>query len=185
MGFSFPQTIEGDTHSFSLHYVDWQNPERNVYHVTEEFVVERQRSHQTRRPDIVCFVNGIPFVVIECKRPDLQTPDGGLPYEEAVSQMLRNQKEEEIPHLFVYSQLLMAVSTNHAYFATTATPKKFWSVWREEEREAHDAKTHALINRPLTDEITNDFYDWRDDAIWARREFIGSCLLYTSPSPRD
>lgn len=173
LGIALPQTIEGDTRSFSLYYVDWQNPDRNVYHVTEEFAVERQRSHRTRRPDIVCFVNGIPFAVIECKRPDLQTPDGGLPYEEAVSQMLRNQKEEEIPHLFAYSQLLMAVSTNHAYYATTATHKKFWSVWREEELEAHEARTQALINIPMPDEYKDDFFDWRDDALWARREFEG------------
>jgi type I restriction enzyme R subunit len=132
LGISLPQTIQGDTRSFSLQYVDWKNPENNFYHITEEFVVERQRSHQTRRPDIVCFVNGIPFAVIECKRPDLQIKEGGLPYEEAVSQMLRNQKEGEIPQLFAYSQLLMAVSTNHAYYATTATPKKFWTLWREE-----------------------------------------------------
>lgn len=178
LGISRPQTIQGDTRSFSLHYVDWQNPERNVYHITEEYVVERQHSHQTRRPDIVCFVNGIPFVVIECKRPDLETPDGGLPYEEAVSQMLRNQKEEEIPHLFAYSQLLMALSTNHAYYATTATPKKFWAKWREEDAEAHEAITHKLVNMPIPDQIKDDFYDWRDDATWVRREFEGKgeCL---------
>ena len=100
LGTSLEQIINGDRRSFSLRYIDWQHPENNVYHVTEEYTVERRKSHQTRRPDIVCFVNGIPLVVIECKRPDLQTPKGGLPYEEAVSQMLRNQRDENIPHLF-------------------------------------------------------------------------------------
>ena len=71
LGTSLQQTIDGDKKSFSLHYIDWQHPERNVYHVTEEFSVEKRGSHETRRPDIVCFVNGIPLVVIECKRPDL------------------------------------------------------------------------------------------------------------------
>jgi type I restriction enzyme R subunit len=69
LGTSLPQTIDGDTRSFSLHYIDWQHPENNVYQVTEEYVVERRRSHLTRRPDVVCFVNGIPLAVIECKRP--------------------------------------------------------------------------------------------------------------------
>ena len=77
LGKSLPQTIDGDTKSFPLLYIDW-NPEtfltNNVFHVTEEFEVERTASHETRRPDIVLFVNGIPLAVIECKRPDLKEP---------------------------------------------------------------------------------------------------------------
>lgn len=64
LGISLPQTVGGDTRHYSLQYIDWEQPENNVYHVTEEFVVERERSHLTRRPDIVCFVNGLPFAVI-------------------------------------------------------------------------------------------------------------------------
>ncbi|NLF77127.1 MAG: type I restriction endonuclease subunit R [Chloroflexi bacterium] len=171
LGTSLEQTIGGDRRGFSLHYIDWQHPENNVFHVTEEFAVERRKSHRTRRPDIVCFVNGIPFAIIECKRPDLQKKDGGLPYEEAVEQMLRNQKEDEIPHLFVYSQLVLAVSTNHAYYATTATSKKFWTMWNEEDAETHEARTRALINIPLDANFKDTFYGWRDHADTVRREF--------------
>ena len=173
LGFSYNQTVAGDTRAYDLRYIDWAHPENNVYHITEEFVVEREGSHKTRRPDIVCFVNGIPFVVIECKRPDLKTKDGGLPYEEAVSQMLRNQKVGEIRQLFVYSQILLALSTNHAYYATTNTDKKFWSVWHEENPEAHEIETQKVINTPFPEELKSDFYGWRDDAFWARREFEG------------
>ena len=60
LGTSLTQTIDGDRKSYSLHYIDWQHPERNVYHVTDEFAVEKRGSHSTRRPDIVLFVNGIP-----------------------------------------------------------------------------------------------------------------------------
>ncbi len=171
LGISLPQTVHGDTRHYSLRYIDWEHPENNVYHITEEFAVEREGSHQTRRPDIVCFVNGIPLAVIECKRPDLQTSDGGLPYEEAISQHLRNQKEGEIRHLFAYSQLLLAVSTNHAAYATTGTPKKFWSSWREEDAASHETRCLPLINKPLPPEIKDSFYDWREHSDWVRREF--------------
>jgi type I restriction enzyme, R subunit len=171
LGISLPQTVSGDTRHYSLHYVDWEHFENNVYHITEEFVVEREGSHQTRRPDIVCFVNGIPFAVIECKRPDLQMGDGGLPYEEAISQHLRNQKEGEIRHLFAYSQLLLAGSTNHAAYATTGTPKKFWAGWREEDPASHEARCQPLINQSLPPEIKDSFYDWREHSDWVRREF--------------
>jgi type I restriction enzyme R subunit len=171
LGIALPQTVEGDIHSFSLHYIDWKHPENNVYHVTEEFNVEREGSHQTRRPDIVCFVNGIPFVILECKRPDLIIKEGGLPYEEAISQQLRNQKEGEIRHLFAYSQLLLAVSTNHAAYATTGAKKAFWSAWKEEDATAHEVRIQALVNVPLLGELKDTFYDWREDAAWVRHEF--------------
>src|SRR5207253_10106490 len=53
----------------SLRFIDWARPERNVYHVSDEFAVESAGATETRRPDLVLFVNGIPFTVIECKRP--------------------------------------------------------------------------------------------------------------------
>ncbi|MDP2229042.1 MAG: type I restriction endonuclease, partial [Moraxellaceae bacterium] len=67
LGVALEQSIEGDLKSFTLNYVDWRNPANNVYHVAAEFVVERTRSVETCRPDVVLFVNGIPFAVIECK----------------------------------------------------------------------------------------------------------------------
>ncbi|MBN1122216.1 MAG: type I restriction endonuclease subunit R [Anaerolineae bacterium] len=170
LGTSLPQTLDGDTRSYSLHYIDWQHPENNVYHVTEEFSVERTGSYQTRRPDIVCFVNGIPLVVIECKRPDKES-EHGKGVEEGVSQHIRNQKPDEIPHLFAYSQLLLAISTNDAKYATTGTDSKFWSVWKEENLQAHEAATRDLIGQPLSEDQQARLYDWRDDAYWVRRHF--------------
>ncbi|NVM22837.1 MAG: HsdR family type I site-specific deoxyribonuclease, partial [Desulfobacterales bacterium] len=173
LGTSLKQTIHGDTKSFSLHYVDWQHPENNVYHVTDEFPVEKRGSRETRRPDIVCFVNGIPLVVIECKRPNLER-GGGRAVEEAIEQMLRNQRNDEIPNLFVYSQLLLAVSVNDAYFATTGTPKKFWTIWREQAHGAFvdiDPDVHPLINRSLTEADKQHLYSWRENAFWVRRHF--------------
>ena len=80
LGASFQQSIDGDLRSFTLQYVDWKNPENNVYHVTEEFVVERAGSEQTRRPDVVLFVNGIPLAVIECKSSEIKKQTKSLTY---------------------------------------------------------------------------------------------------------
>jgi len=145
LGKSLQQSVGGDVKSFSLHYIDWEHPERNVYHVTEEFAVERPGSYQTYRPDIVLFVNGIPLCVIECKSPNLKEP-----IREAISQQIRNQKEEGVPGLFVYSQLLLALAKNETKYATTGTPGGFWSVWRE-ETPGYEEKLAELVNIPLTD----------------------------------
>ena len=61
LGKAMEQTIDGDRKSFTLQYIDWRNPANNVFHVVEEFEVERTGSNQLCRPDLVLFVNGIPF----------------------------------------------------------------------------------------------------------------------------
>lgn len=143
LGKSFQQSIYGDVKSFQLNYIDWDNPENNVFHVTAEFPVERTGSHETRRPDIVLFVNGIPLVVIECKRPDIKEP-----MEAAIKQQVRNQKDDEIPKLFLYSQILLGLSKTEAMYATTGTPLKFWSIWREDNI---DDELFKLINNLLSE----------------------------------
>lgn len=130
LGKSFTETVQGDSKGFSLKYMDWDTIGNNVFHVTEEFEVEGLKGK--RRPDLVLFVNGIPFVVIENKRRDKNES-----LEEAISQSQRNQnKENGIPKLFHYAQLLLAMQPNHAKYATTATEPKFWSVWKEDNEKA-------------------------------------------------
>lgn len=146
LGKSFQQSIHSDLRSFSLRYIDWSHPENNSYHVTEEFTVEREGSERTRRPDMVLFVNGIPFVVMECKSNDIKDA-----VDVAISQMIRNQKPGEIPHLFHYAQLLLAVCGQEAKYATVGTGKKHWSVWREKENQAaFEQDVLEIVNRNLS-----------------------------------
>ena len=143
LGTTITKAIEGDSKSYSFRYVDWQNPENNVYHVTAEFSVERTRSHETARPDIVLFVNGIPFAVIECKSPKLEVA-------QAVSQMIRNQRDEYIPALFTYVQLVVGTNKNHCKCATVGTAAKYWAVWREEPEEKDSSssqKPNSLLDQ--------------------------------------
>jgi type I restriction enzyme R subunit len=130
LGKSVVQTVDGAQRSFTIRYVDWDEPANNIYHVVEEFAVEREGSTETRRPDIVCFVNGIPFLVIECKASSLP---GQVPVEVAISQHLRNQGRGEVPRLFHYAQLLLALAVNDARYGTTGTPLPYWYTWRERE----------------------------------------------------
>lgn len=149
LGVALEQAIEGDLKSFTLNYVDWRNPGNNVYHVTAEFSVERTRSYDTARPDIVLFVNGIPFVVIECKSPKVEV-------EQAVSQMIRNQRDEYIPRLFTYTQMVLGVNKNDARYAATGTPAKFWSKWKE---DVSDAALQPLLEAPLPERVKASLFD--------------------------
>lgn len=132
LGKAIQQTVDGEKKSFTLRFIDWEKPENNTFHITEEFTVATcGGSVPTRRPDLVGFVNGIPFLVIECKRPAL--PGGKDPLAEAISQQLRNQGVHEIPQLFHFAQMVLALSANQAKYAATGTPLKFWQCWREQE----------------------------------------------------
>ena len=138
LGKSVPQSVDGSRQSFTVRYIDWENPVNNVYHVTEEFEVEASGTTETRRPDLVLLVNGIPFVVVECKPGALS--GGKVPVDEAISQHLRNQGESEIPRLYHFAQLLLALAVNEAKYGATGTPLRFWYQWREQDAEAKLAK---------------------------------------------
>ena len=139
LGKSYPETVgDGKMLSFNLKYIDWDNPQNNVFHVTEEFAVDSRDRRHNARPDIVLFINGIPFAVIECKAPH-------IPVEEAVGQMIRNQQAAYIPQLFKFAQLVVATNKNAVKYATVGTPKKFWSVWKEQDDEWLQTRLKALV----------------------------------------
>lgn len=141
LGTTITKTIEGDSKSYSFKYIDWENPTSNAFHVTPEMVVERTGTTQTKRLDIVCFVNGIPFIAIENKRPTESLKKAG-------SQLIGYQGEDNIPHLFHFAQLLMTMNRAEARYATVGTPQRFWQTWRDDEDRDEDI--NAAINRSLT-----------------------------------
>lgn len=151
LGKSLEQNVLGDKKSFSLKYIDWEHPENNVYHVTEEYSVLRFERTDTYRPDVILFINGIPMVVIECKSPKIKHP-----IDQAIEQHLRNQQEDGIRSLYYYSNLVIGLAVNEARYATTATSKEFWSVWKEQFRHKDDEQHYLqtlqqIKNAPLPD----------------------------------
>lgn len=132
LGRDLPETVgsgaDKRTLSFNLHFIDWQHPENNVYHVAREYYVSNETGDDGSRLDIVLFVNGIPLGIIECKAPDI---DEDL----AVIQHIRNQNKDYrgcIPQLYKFAQVLVATNKNSIKYATVGTGKKYWTVWKEE-----------------------------------------------------
>ncbi|MFY4758165.1 type I restriction endonuclease subunit R [Aliarcobacter butzleri] len=132
LGTSYEENLDdGTKKSFSFKYIDFENIENNHFFVTEEFIVDRANQNEitkTRRPDLVVFVNGIPLVVIELKKSSVN-------YENGIKQLEKEQKKDEIPHLFKYIQLTIAANSNEARYGTMGTPLKFYSLWKEEENQ--------------------------------------------------
>jgi type I restriction enzyme R subunit len=161
LGKAFDQNFDGDKKSITLQYIDWENLENNVFHVTEEYSVMRSTSKEHYRPDLVLFVNGIPLCIIECKRPDMKEP-----LAQAISQHLRNQQEDGIRALYVYAQVIMSLATQEAAFATNATPEKFWAKWEEkfttdEEQTKYRNDLQEIKNKPLEPEQKEKLFSER------------------------
>lgn len=146
-GKSYPETVgEGRMLSFNLKYIDWAHPENNLFHVTKEFSVDSKDKLHNARPDIVLFINGIPFAVIECKAPQYSV-------KLAVEQNIRNWQKEYIPQLYKFAQIVLATNKNSVKFATANALQKFWCEWKEQDANfLQDALTRHVHDRLPTEQ---------------------------------
>lgn len=148
LGITVTEFVDGQRTSVTVPLIDWADPAANILQVTEELSVERPAGMGRYRPDVVCYVNGIPLVVIEAKRPVSSTKDKAM-VDEGISQHLRNQKTDGIQDLYAYSQLLLSISGNDGRYGTTGTDKKFWGAWTEEE--ITEGQMQAVKSTPLSE----------------------------------
>lgn len=151
-GRSVPEIVNGRRTSPQLKFIDFVEPANNTFHVCAEF--ELSEDHD-RRPDIVLFVNGFPFAVIENKKESVKVDD-------AVAQMVRNQGRHETPKFFLFPQILIATNVRKLKYGTMLTPARFYAHWKEKDadQEKFDAEVKKVINKPvdqaLVGQIAND-----------------------------
>ncbi len=177
-GMSVKEFVDGKKINPTLQIIDWDNTGNNSFLFTEEFNVQRTGGVDHRRPDIVCFVNGLPLAVIEAKRPDNHANKGPT-IDEGVSQNIRNQRNDEIPHLFSYAQLLFSINGAEGRYGTQGTPSKFWAPWREED--IHEPEFYALKNKILDADAKATLFAHRpsQDHTWYENLIAGGELAVT------
>jgi type I restriction enzyme R subunit len=133
-----------------VHFIDFEHPENNEFLVTQQFPVRRGRDTETARPllfDVVCFVNGLPLAIIECKSPTL----GEKWFEESMKSLGRYQEvnltntvggavaqgdvtyaHAGIPRAFESVQAIIAAAGSAgARLGTVLTPAFHYGEWRE------------------------------------------------------
>ena len=122
---SIPDREHGGQKTERLRVVDWEHPEQNDFLLVSQFSVVG--SLYTCRPDLVGFVNGLPWVVIELKKP-------GVPARAAFDENLTHYKQQ-VPQLFWFNALLIASNgTDSRVGSLTADWERFFE-WKRVERE--------------------------------------------------
>lgn len=107
--------------------IDFENPANNIFHVVNQFVVEYTNNGQkeTRRPDILLFVNGMPLCVIELKNP----ADANATIFDAWEQ-INIRYWRDIPHLLHYCPLACISDGVKTRLGTVRTPYEHFYAWR-------------------------------------------------------
>jgi type I restriction enzyme R subunit len=125
--------------------IDFEELKNNSFIATTQFRIHHR---ETKIPDVVLFINGIPVVIGEAKtpiRPSVSWLDGAHEvhdiYENAVSQ------------LFVPNILSFATEGKELYYGAIRTPLEFWAPWRLENDEDAIAKRLGLgeVGKELND----------------------------------
>lgn len=103
--------------------IDWRNPDENDFALAEEVTV---RGENSKRPDIVLYVNGLALAILELKR-------GSQDISKGIRQNLDNQKKSFIRSFFTTMQLIMAGNDSQGLrYGTIETPEKYYLTWKEE-----------------------------------------------------
>jgi type I restriction enzyme R subunit len=132
-------------HSQQVMLIDWDHPENNDFAVAEEVTVVGEN---TKRPDVVLYVNGIALGVIELKRASISVAEG-------IRQNLGNQDSRFIKPFFSAMQLVMAGNDSEGLkYGTIGTPERFYLSWKDDLNpiDALQNRMDEQIRRMLTKE---------------------------------
>ncbi|WP_026951121.1 type I restriction endonuclease subunit R [Algoriphagus mannitolivorans] len=119
-----------------IRLIDFEDLTNNRYSLTNQFRVHHR---ETKIPDIVLFINGIPVVVGEAKtptRPGVSWLDGAAEIHQVY--------ENSIPQLFVPNILSFATEGKELFYGGIRCPLDFWAPWRLEDEDEALAKRLGL-----------------------------------------
>jgi type I restriction enzyme, R subunit len=127
--------------------IDFDNIKNNDYIITTQYSF---KSKETKRPDIVLLVNGIPLVIIEAKtpvRPGVSWADGAL--------QIAEEYEPVIPELFVPNVFSAATEGKELQYGVVgAAVEEFWSPWRKRDQQKHGIMMITDTIKSLLDKKT-------------------------------
>lgn len=122
------ETLQGQKTRI-VNLIDFEHPNRNDFLVVNQYTVQEL---DTKRPDIVVFVNGLPLVVIELKSPSREETDAS----EAYLQLRNYQKF--IPSLFIYNAFNVMSDMALTKIGTVTAKEDRYMEWKQPTGEVAD-----------------------------------------------
>ena len=107
--------------------IDFDTPENNIYRAVNQLTVEyiNDGQRQTRRPDVLLYVNGMPLCIIELKNPADANADIHDAWEQITIRYWR-----DIPQLLHYCPLACISDGVKTRLGTVRTPYEHFYAWR-------------------------------------------------------
>ena len=136
-----------------LRVIDWEHPEHNDFFAASQFWITGEM--YTKRPDIVCFVNGIPLILMEFKRIDVHL-------HAAYNDNLRDYKDT-IPHLFWYNAFILLSNGTESKVGSLTADWEHFAEWKRIHSEDETPQTaletilHALCTPERLLDIVENF----------------------------
>ena len=90
----------GETHHDFINIIDFDNIENNIFNIVDQLTITGF-DNETRRPDLIVYINGLPIIVFELKSPSRIQSDLHV---EAFNQL--DEYKRVIPQLFIYNAIL-------------------------------------------------------------------------------
>ena len=115
--------------------IDWENPKNNDFFAASQFSIIGDM--YTRRPDLICFVNGIPLILMEFKRIDENLYS-------AYNDNLRDYKDT-IPHLFWYNAVIIVSNGSESRVGSLTADWEYFTEWKRTESEDEQQKVSLEI----------------------------------------
>ncbi|ETX11513.1 DEAD/DEAH box helicase [Marinomonas ushuaiensis DSM 15871] len=123
--------------------IDFDDLTRNVYVITNQFRIHQR---ETKIPDVVMMINGLPVVVGEAKTPIrscISWFDG--------AHEVHNIYEKTVPQLFVPNVLSFATEGRELFYGAVRCPLEFWAPWRVEDAQLSRAVGLSGVGFELSD----------------------------------
>lgn len=136
----------------TIKFINWDEPLKNDFAIAEEVTLKGPKE---RRPDLVLYVNGIAFGIIELKNSRVTIGDG-------IRQLISNQQPEFNDWFFTTAQVLFAGNDSEGLkYGTILTPEKYYLSWKENEEENDRLKLDKYLlkmcDKKRILEIMHDF----------------------------
>ncbi len=137
LGREFYQMLSANS---GVKLIDFENPDNNDWHVTTEFTCENEDTEDNFRPDITCFVNGLPLAFIEVKKPN--NHEGILAERDRINKRMRKscfRRFFNVTQLMIFSNNQeydneSRVPIQGAFYCCSSKEKAFFNVFREENK---------------------------------------------------